>query len=170
MNHTEDEVWKPIVGMSPRYEVSNLGPVRRVSKDIVDLRDPNIPHTGRVLSIHLQPGEHPVAMVRDLRGRMRGRKVYDLVVDAFIGRPGGKWEIHHVNGDRTDNRASNLVCGAIKTQEQRVRDKALAVEILMDRWWSTRTVCKGGHRLTDENTVQHFTGRPRCLECGALGV
>jgi hypothetical protein len=53
-------------------------------------------------------------------GRARTRRVHQLVCEAFHGeRPSPEHEVRHLNGERTDNRASNLRWG---TKAENVAD------------------------------------------------
>lgn len=93
------EQWRVVPG-APDYEVSDQGRVARRAgtfrcKDRRPLRPQRNDHG------YLQVG-------LSIDGRMRMRKVHQLVVDAFI-RPRRPGEVpNHLNGDKADNRLSNL--------------------------------------------------------------
>lgn len=80
------EIWKEIPGLE-RYEVSNLGRVRRGGK----IHKLTLDSTG-YLKAHI--GERP-------------RLVHRLVAEAFIGESGGK-QVDHIDGDKTNNAVENL--------------------------------------------------------------
>jgi hypothetical protein len=92
------QTWLPVLGYEGVYEVSISGLVRRS-----DGYHP-VPRT-------LKPGKnhHGYLFVSLSRGgKMQTIFVHRLVAEAFIGpRPAGM-TINHKNGDKEDNRASNL--------------------------------------------------------------
>ena len=75
-------------------EVSNLGRIRRIS-------------TGQILSACTRSNGYIQVTLWD-RGIRRTRYVQKLVWEAFNGPLEPSQNIAHLNGDRTDNRLSNL--------------------------------------------------------------
>ena len=75
-------------------EVSNLGRVRRIS-------------TGRILAPYRRANGHVQVTLWD-QGIRRTKYVPKLVWEAFNGPLQPLQRIAHMNGDRTDNRLSNL--------------------------------------------------------------
>ena len=87
------EVWKAIPGYEGRYEVSDQGRVRSINKLLV-------------LS-SVSGGYKGVSL-----GKNNSKLVHRLVALAFIGAPpAGKRLVLHGNGDRVDNRLTNLRYG-----------------------------------------------------------
>lgn len=83
--------WLPVPGY-PKYEVSDEGEVRRTR----DQRP-------------LKPTRDSYAQVG--LGRARKVRIHTLVLEAFVGpRPEGQ-ECRHINGNKQDNRLSNLAWG-----------------------------------------------------------
>lgn len=75
-------------------EVSNLGRVRRIS-------------TGQILATYRRPNGYVQITIWD-RGSRRTKYVQKLVWEAFNGPLEPLQRVAHMNGDRTDNRLSNL--------------------------------------------------------------
>lgn len=92
------EEWRQVVGF-PNYQVSNLGNIRSEN----GIMTPSLDTYGyRQVNVYRKDG-----------GGFRGtgrytRKVYKLVMEAFVGRQDGKTEIDHVNRNRQDDRLENL--------------------------------------------------------------
>lgn len=80
------ENWKAI---NAKYEVSDMGNVRRINKDRILKLSPN---NSGYYAVYVGKREF----------------VHRLVAMAFIPNPEGKAEVNHKNGIKTDNRASNL--------------------------------------------------------------
>lgn len=115
----EVETWKPVVGFDG-YEVSDLGRVRSWRKGgngyLTRLKVARVlkpwPDGDGYLSVYLCQGG----------GIRTARKVYRLVMEAFVGpRPEGH-ECAHEDGSRTNNRLDNLKW---KTHTENERDKAV---------------------------------------------
>lgn len=95
-----DEDWCAIAG-HPGYEVSTRGRVRSlVFRNGVSERSRQQP---LIMAVHKNPRGYMTVM---LSGRKRHR-VHRLVLEAFVGTAPGM-EVGHLNGDRADNRLSNL--------------------------------------------------------------
>ncbi len=88
------ERWRSVVGFEDKYQVSNLGRVRKIQD-------------GVLVSQHLNPdGYTELALWHE--GRNHYFKVHTLVAAAFLGpRPLGK-EVNHIDLVRSNNKASNL--------------------------------------------------------------
>lgn len=89
------EEWRPVKDWDGLYEVSDLGRVRNPRKGNRIL-DGWTTKQGYV-SVHLY-----------YNGIYKKRPVHQLVAEAFCQNPDDKPFIDHINGIRTDNRASNL--------------------------------------------------------------
>lgn len=85
------EQWKDIYA---GYQVSNKGRVRSLKRNkMLTLRVT----TKGYLQVHLR-----------VDGKDITPKVHRLVANAFIDNPNNLPQINHINGDKTDNRVSNL--------------------------------------------------------------
>jgi len=99
------EDWRPIED-APGYEVSSEGRVRSLER-IDALGRPRPGCT-------LQPSRTPqgyafVGLWVD--GKCKRRTVHRLVLETFVGKKPPKHEARHLNGERTDNRLTNLAWG-----------------------------------------------------------
>ena len=93
------EEWKPVVGYEGWYEVSSFGNVKRVKHYKWLL-------SGMPLTPVERRGRLNVTLSKE--NRVKIRPIHVLVAAAFIGpRPEGL-EINHIDGNRYNNRATNL--------------------------------------------------------------
>ena len=97
------EIWKDVVGYEGLYQVSNLGRVR--SLDVVD-RLGRL-HKGKIrVSKDNGTGYQTLPLKHD--GKQKMVTVHRMVAIAFVDNPYNLPEVNHIDGDKTNNRASNL--------------------------------------------------------------
>lgn len=102
------EEWRPVVGYEGLYVVSNLGKVMSLSRRVAN----NWPGSTRVIKgktlkpTKFQNGYYFVSLGKE--GVLTKRTVHSVVAEAFIGPRPERMDICHNNGDRSDNRLSNL--------------------------------------------------------------
>ena len=102
------EEWRPVVGYEGRYEVSNLGRVRSLPRTIYHLdgkRGKCRFAPGRVLIQRATPGRGYMIVAL---GYKQYKLVHRLVALAFVENPGNKQQVDHIDGDKSNNAASNL--------------------------------------------------------------
>ncbi len=99
--------WRPVVGWTGWYEVSNLGQVRGTSRTS-QRRDGTAQNwVGRELRPF--PNYKGYLVVRLSRpGKRLQARVHRLVAEAFLPAGHTVETVNHKDGDKTNNRASNL--------------------------------------------------------------
>ena len=90
---TMAEDWMPVFGYEGLYEVSNLGTVRSA-------------RTGKPLKDNETDRYSRVKLYKNLKGKCF--MIHRLVASAFCENPDGKPFVNHIDGDRKNNKASNL--------------------------------------------------------------
>lgn len=88
------EKWLKVKGYEERYEISDMGRIRRLSDG--GLMRPAINQNGY---------QH---VVLSKNGKTKDFRVHRLVATHFIENKAGKRDVNHKNGIKTDNRADNL--------------------------------------------------------------
>ena len=107
----ELEEWRPVVGWEGLYEVSSLGPVRSVDREIEIYQKNRClvqRRRGNLLKLSISPvgGYQRVTLQRDATTRLK--QVHRLVLEAFVGPPGRGEQGAHNDGDSSNNAAGNL--------------------------------------------------------------
>ena len=110
------EIWKEVPNTNGDYQVSTLGRVK--SRKWGDWKILN-PHTEN-------NGYKGLKMRFNNQDKRKTVLVHWLVADAFLVKPEGKYEINHIDSDRTNNKVENLeyVTSSGNT-EHAVRNKRL---------------------------------------------
>lgn len=88
-----NEQWRPVVGCD-KYQVSNLGRIRNLS--------------GKIMKTVTNNCGYQQLFLRVETNKRRAFCVHKLVMTAFVGPPPDAMQIDHVNGEKSDNRLSNL--------------------------------------------------------------
>lgn len=146
------EQWRPIPGF-PGYEISDQGRVRSWRP----WRGQPVPRIMRPLPD--RAGYLRVAPFRD--GRNVFRSIHRLVMEAFVGPLPDGMETRHLNGDKTNNRLSNLAYG---TRSENTYDQIAHGTHVAAR----KTHCKRGHEFTSETTYLKKGGGRQCRACDRL--
>lgn len=124
------------------YSVSGCGRVRRDSPE-------NGACVGRILKQSVS-GKGYLAVNLHRNGRKFRQYVHRIVAETFLGPCPDGLEVHHRDGDKSNNAATNL---EYVTHLENVRQYAKTV-----------THCKHGHEFTPENTYV-WRGERSCKAC-----
>lgn len=110
--------WLPVVGYEGYYEVSDLGLVRSVEREIVNTKNVKTITYGVILRPKFDKDCYLcVELWRNCVGHQK--RISNLVATAFIPNPENKPIADHQNGIRWDNRAVNLKW---MTQSENIQD------------------------------------------------
>lgn len=102
------ETWKEIPEYEGLYEVSDLGRVRSMDREVIGKSGSVRKHKGRILkqTINKRDGRLQLNLSKD--GKQYKKHPYVLVAQAFIGeRPKG-YDVCHIDGDLTNNKLTNI--------------------------------------------------------------
>lgn len=100
------ERWLPVPGLEGMYEVSSDGAIRSLDRCCTGKDGRSELHRGKMLRPY-RMGTGYIGVT--LCGRRR--TVHAIVAETFLGPRPERADVMHINGDRTDNRASNLRYG-----------------------------------------------------------
>ena len=101
------ERWLPVTGFEGVYEVSNLGRVRSLDRDVVYVSGGTRPWRGQILKPSLTSNGYPaIELCRNGTGKTTS--VHSIVAASFLGpRPPDK-QVAHRDGDKENPKLSNL--------------------------------------------------------------
>lgn len=100
------EEWRAVGGFEGLYEVSNLGRVRSLPRNITNASGQRCPVKGVILKGALRYGYRYVHLSRE--NKVRVLRVARLVASAFCGSPRPGDQAAHLDGSRANDAAANL--------------------------------------------------------------
>ena len=106
-----EEIWKDIVGYEGYYQVSNLGEVRSIHRNIKYNGDGKGSGTHTYPSIKLKQCLNTVGYYQVSLSVNNNRKrymVHRLVAESFCPHPVGKDYVNHIDGNYLNNTSENL--------------------------------------------------------------
>jgi len=102
------EIWKDIEGYEDLYQVSNIGRVRSLDRD-VPYRCGSFRHIkGVIKKPYYNTVNGYVYVHLQKEGKDKSCSIHRLVASAFIPNPDSKAEVNHIDFDKTNNHVENL--------------------------------------------------------------
>lgn len=100
--------WRPIKGFEEHYEVNNYGDVRSVDRVVKrDGTQGDVRLKGQPIKHQITPkGYLRVSLTKDRHSR--NFMAHRLVAETFLPNPDAEPEVNHRNGNKKDNRVTNL--------------------------------------------------------------
>lgn len=152
-----EELWLPVWGYEGLYEVSSLGRVRSIDREVEHPTVGIVHRKGKVLAQNPLNKDGYLGVGLSRGGTKKKRAVHLLVLESFVGpRPKGKQACHN-DGNNTNNRAENL---RWDTPKENVAD----IKRHGRNYWLNRSACANGHPYT-EDTVSYEPARPSIRVC-----
>jgi hypothetical protein len=112
VHNLDGEIWKDFLIETTKYAVSNFGRVKRCQQTICHKNK-----TGKMIKYVFEEklltltvlGNGYLRIEKHLKtGRSVTKLVHRIVAEAFIPNPDNKPEVNHKNGNKQDNRVTNL--------------------------------------------------------------
>lgn len=106
----QNEIWKDIRGYKGLYQISSSGKIRSVDREITQEKDGTVftrKMKGRELKTGILNSGYQVVWLSK-NGIVKALTIHRLVAKAFIPNPQNKKDINHIDGNKTNNKASNL--------------------------------------------------------------
>lgn len=115
----EIEEWRDVPGYEGKYQVSNFGNVKTLTRIVTEHRRSYI-RQGKILNKYYSGEKIGYYKVKLYNGdrTFKSAPVHRLVAEVFIGNPNNYLEINHIDGNPKNNHVSNL---EFCTKEQNVK-------------------------------------------------
>lgn len=157
------EEWVPVRGFEGAYEVSSMGRVRSLDRDVLYVearRTYTRFHRGIYLSPGVRASGHRAVSLQDSERGAIQTYVHRLVAEAFIPNPDNLPFVLHWDDDPGNNRVENLRWGSRADNGRDAVRNGVNPQ-------ANKTHCIRNHPFDGSNT-RYRNGRRWCRACGAL--
>jgi hypothetical protein len=154
-----EEVWRGVQGWERLYEVSDQGRVRSLDRVVSKPNWGTFIRKGKILKPGVNKGYQTVTLQDRSHSRIERRLIHQVVLTAFVGPCPTGMETRHLDGNRSNNRATNLAWG---TRVQNAADRDHHGNM---RRSLNRGECAHGHKWTKDTLKLDPRGRVYCKEC-----
>lgn len=153
------EAWLPIDGGGGNYEVSDLGRVRSLRREVIDKNGETRVVPGKILECMTEPSGRKTVHMWD-GSKYKRKRVHRAVLESFVGPAPEGYICRHLNDNPSDNRLSNLAWGTLsENMDDRTRNGI--------HHYSKRDRCGRGHIYRPETTYKQTGGvkSRSCIAC-----
>ena len=102
------EIWKDVKGYAGKYQVSNLGRIKSLERDVFNYRGTVINHMEEKILVPALNNNGYLYVNLCKNGKVKKEYVHRLVAMAFIENSENKPQVNHKNEIKTDNSVENL--------------------------------------------------------------
>lgn len=103
----QTEKWKSILNYEDLYEISSFGRVRSLDREVIRENQGNFKKSGQIIGGYVTPHGY-IRLQLSKEGKQKNYFIHRLVAEAFIEKIQGKDWVNHKDGDKTNNKISNL--------------------------------------------------------------
>jgi hypothetical protein len=104
-----EELWKDVVGYEGLYQCSNIGRVRSLDKVIhTNNQHGSCSKWKKGKQLKQYDNQHGYLVAHLHNGKPKTIAVHRIIALAFIPNTDNKSEVNHIDGDKTNNKISNL--------------------------------------------------------------
>lgn len=108
MENIEEEIWRDISGYEGLYQVSNLGRIKRLPRVVIRSDGRRRTFCESISKGHLHnTGYYVINLTKNVISKRK--LVHRLVAEAFLPNPNHYPVIHHIDANKTNERADNLM-------------------------------------------------------------
>ena len=139
----EKEIFKDIIGYESKYQISNLGRVKSLSRKRNE--NTNAVIKERILTPDLgKAGYHSICF--KINNKREKYLIHRLVAIHFIDNTDNKPQVNHINGIKNDNRVENLEWATISENRKHAYDTGLQFGPLGEK--------QGSSKLTEKKILE----------------
>lgn len=106
------EIWKDILGYEGLYQISNIGRVKSVEREVKHVKGVNKVIEKIKAQSTKDEGYKVVSLYKDNKGT--SKYIHRLVAEAFIENPFNKQTVNHIDFNKTNNIVTNLEWASYK--------------------------------------------------------
>ena len=101
------EIWKPVVGYENYYEVSSIGRVRSLPREVKFINGSTRKLNGKILKPMVSQYGYEYVMLA-YNGKQTSKFIHRIVAETFLCKSDDSSEVNHIDGDKHNNHVDNL--------------------------------------------------------------